>query len=72
MRSKTVYVSFIFFVAPVACEVVTPVTEPYLPNAPEVRQYSVCGRELTIREPRRQPTDYPTLIQFVQQHTVCR
>ena len=45
---------------------------PFMPNSRAVMQYTSCNG-IQIRLPEaRQPLDFPSVLQFVSDHTICR
>ena len=63
--------SFVNFFA-VREQCLVPSDEPFFPNAPAVTQYASCnGLRVELPE-NRQALDFPSVFQFVADHTICR
>ena len=49
-----------------------PSDEPFFPNAPVVTQYATCNGLRVQLPANRQAIDFPSVFQFVADHTICR
>ena len=58
--------------APVREQCMVPSSEPFMPNSPRVVQYSTCGGIRVELPENRRTLDFPSVLQFVADHTICR
>ena len=58
--------------APVREQCMVPSSEPFMPNSPRVMQYSTCGGQRVELPENRRTLDFPSVLQFVADHTICR
>nr|CAB3245030.1 fibrillin-1-like [Phallusia mammillata] len=48
-----------------------PSTEPFRPNSPKVKSYTLCGKTEGDFPSYRPSLDFPTILEFVGDHTTC-
>ena len=58
--------------APVREQCMIPSSEPFMPNSPRVMQYSTCGGQRLELPENRRTLDFPSVLQFAADHTICR
>ena len=49
-----------------------PRTERFLPNSPTVTRYTACNGMRVELPSNRQTLNFPSVFQFVADHTICR